>query len=73
VADDDRVVIRSEGDDGSVRLSLWHNGKRTTLATPDGWTVSSVVELTDNGLLGANVRNAAGSERPAVWELSSPA
>ena len=49
VADDDRVVIRSEGDDGSARLSLWHNGKRTTLATPDGWTVGSVVELTETG------------------------
>ena len=65
------MVIRSEGDDGSVRLSLWHNGQRTSLATPDGWTVSSVVELTDNGLLVANVRNAAGSEWPAVWKLGA--
>jgi hypothetical protein len=69
VADGGRMVIQAEGDDGSVRLSLWHNGVRRTLATPAGWTVSTVLELTDHGLLVANVRDASGAVRPAAWEL----
>lgn len=63
-----RMVIRSEGDDGSVRLSLWRDGSRTRLIVPDGWIVTSVVELTEAGLLVANVRDAAGLERPAAWQ-----
>lgn len=69
VADGGRMVIQAEGEDGSVRLSLWHNGVRRPLTTPDGWTISAVVELTDRRLLVANVRDASGVVRPAVWEL----
>jgi hypothetical protein len=69
VADGGRMVIQAEGEDGSTRLSLWHNGARTALATPHGWTVSSVIELTDHRLLVANVRDASGTVRPAVWQL----
>jgi hypothetical protein len=31
--------------------------------------VTSVVELTEAGLLVANVRAAAGTVRPAAWQL----
>jgi hypothetical protein len=65
-----RMVIQAEGDDGTTRLSLWRYGVRTQLPAPDGWTVTSVVELTDAGMLIANVRNAAGAERPAAWDLA---
>ncbi|GIJ73789.1 hypothetical protein [Virgisporangium ochraceum] len=65
VADGGRMVVQAE----SGRLSLWHNGTRRELVAPAGWTVTSVVELTDHGLLVANVRDAAGAVRPAVWEL----
>jgi hypothetical protein len=69
VASGGRMVILAEGDDGSTRLSLWRAGVRTPLAAPAGWTVASVVELTDAGLLVANVRDAAGTVRPAAWHL----
>jgi hypothetical protein len=69
VANGGRMVIQAEAEDGSVRLSLWHNGVLRSLTTPDGWAVSSVVELTDHRLLVANVRDASGAVRPAVWEL----
>lgn len=69
VADGGRMVVQAEGEDGSVRLSLWHNGARRALATPTGWTVNSVIELTERGLLVANVRDAAATVRPAAWEL----
>jgi hypothetical protein len=69
VANGGRMVIQAEGEDGSVRLSLWHNGVRRPLTTPDGWTISSVIELTDHRLLVTNVRDASGAVRPAVWEL----
>jgi hypothetical protein len=69
VAGGGRMVVQAQGDDGTARLSLWRDGSRTPLHTPDGWTVSSVVELTDAGLLVANVRDAAGTVRPAVWNL----
>jgi hypothetical protein len=69
VADGGRMVLQVDGGDGSVRLSLWHNGVRRALATPAGWTVSSVIELTDRGLLVANVRDASGTVRPAAWQL----
>ena len=64
-----RMVIRSEGEDGTVRLSLWRAGNRTPLAVPAGWTVDSVVELTSGGLLVANLRNAEGTVRPAAWTV----
>lgn len=64
-----RMVIQSEHEDGTSTLSLWHNGTRTPLPAPAGWTVSAVTELTDAGLLVANVRNAAGAVRPAAWTL----
>ncbi|MGK5683396.1 hypothetical protein [Actinoplanes sp. URMC 104] len=64
-----RMVIRSEGEDGTVRLSLWQAGVRTALAAPEGWSVSAVVELTDAGLLVAQVSNADGTVRPAAWRI----
>lgn len=65
-----RMVIRTEGDDGSIRLSLWRDGVRKQLSAPAGWSVVSVVELTESGLLIANVRDAAGTVRPASWDLA---
>ncbi|MBL7253012.1 hypothetical protein [Paractinoplanes lichenicola] len=64
-----RVIVRAEREDGSLSYSLWHNGVRTALTAPAGWTISNVVELTDAGLLVANVRNADGVTRPAAWKL----
>ncbi|MEU4420298.1 hypothetical protein AB0F81_06700 [Actinoplanes sp. NPDC024001] len=70
VADGGRMVILAQHDDGTSRVSLWDNGMRTRLTTPAGWTVTSVVELTDAGLLVANARNAAGVARPIAWNLT---
>ena len=64
-----RMVIRAEGEDGTARLSGWRAGVRTPLTTPEGWSVAAVVELTDAGLLVANLRNADGATRPAAWQL----
>jgi hypothetical protein len=71
VANGGRMVIRAEGTDGSVRLALWRAGVRSELSTPAGWSLVQVVELTDRGLLVANVRNAAGVVRPVAWDLRS--
>lgn len=65
-----RMVIQARGDDGSTGLSLWRDGVRTPLSAPAGWSVASVVELTEAGLLIANVRDAAGTVRPAAWDLT---
>jgi len=65
-----RMVIRAQGDDGSTRLSLWRDGVRTPLSAPRGWSVDSVLELSESGLLIANVRDAAGTVRPAAWDLA---
>ncbi|MEU7904242.1 hypothetical protein [Actinoplanes sp. NPDC049118] len=67
-----RMVILAELEDGGSRLSLWRNGNRTELPAPRGWSVSSVVELTESGVLVANVRDAAGTTRPAAWNLGRP-
>jgi hypothetical protein len=64
-----RMVVLAQRDDGTSRLSLWRNGVRTALSTPGGWDVASVVELTDAGLLVANLRDAEGLIRPAAWQL----
>ena len=61
-----RMVILAEIEDGSSQLSLWRNGTRTALPAPAGW---SVVELTESGVLVADLRNAAGTFRPAAWHL----
>ncbi|MFI7546269.1 hypothetical protein [Actinoplanes sp. NPDC049599] len=65
-----RMVILAQQDDGTSRLSLWRDGVRTRLSTPSGWDVASVVELTDAGLLVANLRNTEGLIRPAAWQLA---
>ncbi len=62
-----RMVILAEAEDGSTSVSLWRDGVRTPLPAPRGWNVASVVELTDAGLLVANLRNEAGTLRPAAW------
>lgn len=64
-----RVVIQAEGTDGTSRLALWQDGTRTALRNPPGWSAVSVVELTEDGLLVANLRDASGAVRPAVWRL----
>ena len=64
-----RMVILAEAEDGSTSLSLWQHGIRTPLPAPRGFTVASVVELTEAGLLVANLRDAAGAIRPASWNL----
>ena len=63
------MVILADGEDGRVAMSLWRNGARTALPAPRGWTVRSVVELTEAGLLIANVQDEAGTVRPAAWRL----
>ncbi|GAA3340091.1 hypothetical protein GCM10020358_26360 [Amorphoplanes nipponensis] len=68
-ADGGRMVILAQQDDGTSRLWLWRAGVRTRLLTPAGWDVASVVELTDAGLLVANLRDARGFLRPAAWRL----
>ncbi|MDI6105580.1 hypothetical protein QLQ12_44075 [Actinoplanes sp. NEAU-A12] len=73
VADGGRMVILARHEDGSSRLSLWDDGARTRLSTPRGWDVTSIVELTDAGLLVANVQNAEGVVRPAAWNLAGRA
>ncbi len=72
-ADGGRMVILARHEDGTSRLSLWDDGVRIRLSTPRGWDVTSVVELTDAGLLVANVQNAAGVVRPAAWNLAGHA
>ncbi|MBU2663598.1 hypothetical protein KOI35_08775 [Actinoplanes bogorensis] len=64
-----RIIVKATEADGTVRLALWRAGERTPLATPPGWAVRDVVELTDAGLLVANVSNAEGETRPAAWHL----
>jgi hypothetical protein len=64
-----RMAILAQREDGSTSLSLWRNGARTSLPAPAGWNVTSVVELTPSGLLIANVRDAAGTVRPAAWQV----
>jgi hypothetical protein len=70
-ASGNRMVISARHEDGTNRLSLWDDGVRTPLTAPRGWNVTplSVIELTDAGLLVANVQNAAGVVRPAAWRL----
>ena len=70
VATGRRMVIRAETVDHGARLTFWHNGIRTPLAVPAGWRVSRVVELTDAGLLVANLSDESGHLRPATWSLS---
>jgi hypothetical protein len=69
VATGGRMVVQAQSDDG-VRLSFWHNGVRTELTTPTGWSVNRVIELTDRGLLIANLSDAVGTIRPAAWNLA---
>ncbi|MEU8239537.1 hypothetical protein AB0C07_14945 [Actinoplanes missouriensis] len=70
VATGGRMAVLADLGDGAAALSLWDDGVRTRLSAPAGWTVTAVVELTDAGLLVADVRNAAGVVRPAVWNLA---
>jgi hypothetical protein len=65
-----RMVILGQLADGTHRLSVWRDGVRTRLTTPAGWDVASVVELTDAGLLIANLRDSQGLIRPAAWKLA---
>ncbi|MGF7235490.1 MAG: hypothetical protein ACQSGP_11130 [Frankia sp.] len=67
VATRGRVVLVATTTAGVSRPYLWSNGVRTPLALPTGWTLRSVVELTDAGAVLANLRNAAGDVRPVVW------
>ncbi|MEU4426815.1 hypothetical protein AB0F81_39855 [Actinoplanes sp. NPDC024001] len=73
VADGRRMVILAQHQDGTTRVSLWDDGVRTRLTAPAGWSVTSVVELTEAGLLVANARNAAGVNRPVAWNLPGSA
>jgi hypothetical protein len=63
------MVILSAYPDGSTGLSLWRNGVRAPLRLPAGYQVATVVELTEAGLLVANLRDATGHLRPAAWNL----
>lgn len=67
VARGGRAVIRGYLQDGGSRLYLWQRGTRTPLPIPAGWTLSEVVEMTDRGIVLANLTNADGQRRPVVW------
>ena len=62
-------VTEGIGRGTTARPVLWRDGVRTPLTTPAGWDVASVVELTDAGLLIANLRTADSLLRPAAWRL----
>jgi hypothetical protein len=70
VATGGRVVVQAQDASGVTRFSLWHNGIRTALSIPSGWTVDHVVEFTDRGLFVATVTDEAGSTRPIAWDLA---
>jgi hypothetical protein len=72
VATGRRMVIRYQTREGPWGLAFWHDGVRTPLALPAGWTLDRVVELTDRGLLVADVRHQENWNvtRPAVWNLA---
>jgi hypothetical protein len=70
VATGGRMVVRAQGYDGVARLFLWDDGVRTPLAIPAGWQLESVVELTETGLVVANLGNGAGAVVPAAWQVS---
>ncbi len=67
VASRGRAVIQASAADGSRTLWVWSHGTRTQLALPAGWTLDKVIEMTDTGLVLANVRRADGAIRPVVW------
>ncbi|MCK9896851.1 hypothetical protein [Frankia sp. AgB32] len=67
VASRGRAVVVATTADGVSTPWLWSNGARTPLALPAGWTLRNVVEMTDSGLILANVRNSDGAVRPVVW------
>jgi hypothetical protein len=72
VATGGRMVVRVQDDDGGVRLFVWDGGVRTPLAVPAGRALDAVVELTESGLLVGDIRDAAGTVVPAVWQLPLP-
>jgi hypothetical protein len=67
VATGGRAVVRATLQDGASRLVLWQQGVRTPLALPAGWSLAKVVELTDTGVVVANLTGPDGRRRPAVW------
>jgi hypothetical protein len=68
VASGGRAVLAATQADGSVRLYRWQYGVRTPLTVPDGWRVSTVVELSETGDVLANLVAGDGvTLRPAVW------
>jgi hypothetical protein len=67
VATRGRVVLVATTSTGADVPYLWSGGIRTPLALPAGWTLRNVVEMTDAGVVLANVRDAAGDVRPVVW------
>jgi hypothetical protein len=71
IASRDRVVLVATTTDGASVPYLWSNGVRTPLTLPAGWTLRNVVELTDAGVVLANVQNAAGDIKPVVWRTRS--
>jgi hypothetical protein len=70
VATGRRMVVQGTNAAGGQQLFFWHNGTRTKLSLPAGWTLSTAVELTDHGLFVADLHNSAGTLRPAVWDMS---
>jgi hypothetical protein len=65
VATGGRMVIRS-----NTGISFWHRGRVTPLRLPAEYGLARVVELTDLGLLVAEVQAPNGPLRPAVWSLA---
>jgi hypothetical protein len=67
VASDGRAVLLVTTAAGKVPY-FWHDGVRTPLRVPTGWTVDGIVELTDAGLVLGNIVSADGQRvRPVVW------
>ncbi|MCL9795418.1 hypothetical protein [Frankia sp. AgKG'84/4] len=65
-----RAVVVARAADGASTPWLWSNGARTPLALPAGWALRDVVEMTDTGLVLANVRNSEGAVRPVLWRTA---
>jgi hypothetical protein len=68
VASGGRAVLRVSTDQGD-RLYYWHDGVRTRLTLPAGWSLVDVVEITDTGYVLANLQGDAPQTRPAVWRV----
>ena len=67
VASGGRALIQAYPRDAAPEYFVWKAGVRRQLTIPAGWSLDRFVELTETGVVVANLRNADGRVRPAVW------